>query len=384
MRKLITTVFAIALSVGIFAQQSDTMFVHTTDLFIHEFPTAKIDSIIFQRTQPPMTLPKDTVVMTDTVIQIQFDTVTLTDTITQIQFDTVTLTDTVIQIQFDTVTLTDTIIQTQFDTIHTIDTLIINLTDTTLINTLQKKIDSLQTELKIANGTLVRDIDGNIYRTVTIGNQVWMAENLRVTRWNCGTEILHVQDSLQWRRMHVQQGNDWIAPPMFCFADTSIDGKIRYGALYNWFVIDPDNGKQLCPPGWRVPSINDFYILRDRLIADGFNFDGTTTENRIGKAMAVADGWQHSSREGAVGNPDFPEMRNLSGFSAVNSGLRTFTGRFLRGANIWWTSEPARRPPPAVSLGGMAPRVHYNAVDLFICPFGWPIDDAISIRCIRN
>jgi len=96
MRKLITTVFAIALSVGIFAQQSDTMFVHTTDQFIHEFPTAKIDSIIFQRTQPPMTLPKDTVVMTDTIIQIQFDTVTLTDTV--IRIDTVVRVDTIFKI----------------------------------------------------------------------------------------------------------------------------------------------------------------------------------------------------------------------------------------------------------------------------------------------
>jgi len=74
MKKTIT-ILAITLSLTVFAQQNDTMFIHTTNQFIHEFATAEIDSIIFQRTQPPMALPRDTVWMTDTVIVGIFDLV---------------------------------------------------------------------------------------------------------------------------------------------------------------------------------------------------------------------------------------------------------------------------------------------------------------------
>jgi len=67
MKKTTTTILAITLSLSVFAQQNDTMFIHTTNQFIHEFATAEIDSIVFQRTQPPMALPRDTVWIRDTV-----------------------------------------------------------------------------------------------------------------------------------------------------------------------------------------------------------------------------------------------------------------------------------------------------------------------------
>jgi len=82
MKKNIITLFAIALSFGAFAQQRDTMFVHTTDQFIHEFPTHKVDSIIFERTQPRMTQPRDTIISVSGVVQNQASvTIALNDTL---------------------------------------------------------------------------------------------------------------------------------------------------------------------------------------------------------------------------------------------------------------------------------------------------------------
>jgi uncharacterized protein (TIGR02145 family) len=374
MKKNLTIIFAIALSLGVFAQ-NDTMFVHQKQ-YIYEFATAKIDSVIFYRTQPTTPLPKDTIIITKT------DTIIKTDTI--VKFDTITKTDTLTIVKFDTITKFDTFIVVKFDTII--------LPDTAIINALQREIDSLKIALQIASGTLVKDIDGNIYKTVKIGNQTWFIENLRVTRYNDGTPIDYVQDSAEWlsriEPRWVPVGNpqilDYFSEPMFCFRDTSAENKVKYGASYNWFTIDPANGKQLCPIGWRVPSLNDFEILRDRLIADGYNFDGTITDDKIAKSMAVGNNWNYSNVVGSPGNSDFPEKKNASNFSVYPVGDRWGTnGAFmnfgLRG--VFWVTTTR------TSYGTLMARhasVFANYTFLFICPNGTFRASAHSIRCITD
>jgi len=304
--------------------------------------------------------------------------------------------DTIVVVNLDTTIIInkDTIV------VLKVDTVVVVHTDTTLLNTIINEIETLKQAIEelqiangIANGTLVKDIDGNVYKTVKIGNQIWMAENLRVSKWNDGTPINYVQDSVEWRDKHYvnyytigsTQYYEWFPPPMYCFRDTSADAKIKHGAFYTWFVIDPTNSKQLCPVGWRVPSINDWEILRDRLIADGYNYDGTTTDNKIGKAMATEDGWQYSDVVGSVGNTDFPEKKNASRFSAIESGIRYRSGRMMHGAGMWWASNPPARGPYSSSpLAGKYARVHHVAVNLFMCPFGYPMEYALSIRCVKN
>ncbi len=95
------------------------------------------------------------------------------------------------------------------------------------------------------------DIEGNIYRTVKIGNQVWMAENLRTTKFNDGTDIKLVTGA--W---------GFTTSPEFCWYNYDPVNKDTYGALYNWHVVA--TGK-LAPAGWHVPTEEDWKELADYL-----------------------------------------------------------------------------------------------------------------------
>lgn len=96
--------------------------------------------------------------------------------------------------------------------------------------------------LDITRGT-VDDIDGNTYKTVSIGSQVWMAENLKTTRYNDNTLIPLVIDNTTWNHM--------ITPGYCWYNNDASTFKSDYGALYNWYTIA--TGK-LCPLGWHVPT----------------------------------------------------------------------------------------------------------------------------------
>ena len=88
----------------------------------------------------------------------------------------------------------------------------------------------------------VKDADGNIYMTVNIGKQIWIAENLKTTKFNDGKPISLVADEKKWRALQT---------PGYCFYDNDPANKDIYGALYNWFTV---NTKKLCPKGFHVPS----------------------------------------------------------------------------------------------------------------------------------
>jgi uncharacterized protein (TIGR02145 family) len=115
--------------------------------------------------------------------------------------------------------------------------------------------------------------------------------------------------------------------------------KNPYGALYNWYVVDPTNPHKIAPPGWHVPSDTEFTILTDYLIANGYNYDFTTTGNKIAKSMASNTNWTHSSADGAIGNDSL--MNNKSGFSGQPGGYRyKIYGDFqnMHGYGMWWST----------------------------------------------
>lgn len=100
----------------------------------------------------------------------------------------------------------------------------------------------------------ITDIDGNTYNTITIGSQVWMSRNLRVTHYNNGNKIQKVTDGGIWTTLstgaYCWQNND------------SASNADLYGALYNGYTT---NGGNLCPAGWRVPTDADWTLLTDFL-----------------------------------------------------------------------------------------------------------------------
>lgn len=101
--------------------------------------------------------------------------------------------------------------------------------------------------LKTFTGT-VTDIVGNVYSTVTIGTQVWMAENLKTNKYNDNTSIPYVTDAVTWSAL---------TTPGYCwYNNDEASYKGTYGTLYNWYSVDESSngGKNICPTGWRVPN----------------------------------------------------------------------------------------------------------------------------------
>jgi uncharacterized protein (TIGR02145 family) len=173
----------------------------------------------------------------------------------------------------------------------------------------------------------INDVDGNVYTSVTIGNQIWIVENLKTTTYNDGTSIPLVTESTEWRNLTTAG---------YCWHNNNISNKSNYGALYNWYTV---NTGKLCPIGWHAPTDDEWMTLENYLIANGYNYDGTTTGNKIAKSLTSVSLWTTSEIIGAVGNSDFPAKRNATGFTAIPSGVRHPDGSFYLPMNLyccWW------------------------------------------------
>jgi uncharacterized protein (TIGR02145 family) len=140
----------------------------------------------------------------------------------------------------------------------------------------------------------VSDIEGNVYNVIRIGNQLWMKENLKTTKFNDNTDIQFIEDSPTWASM---------TSHAYCWPGNDPTKKDVYGGLYNYYTVS--TGK-ICPSGWKVPSDNDFITLRDYL--GGNNVAG----GKLKEAGLVH--WQ-SPNLGAT---------NESGFTALPAGYRNY------------------------------------------------------------
>lgn len=170
----------------------------------------------------------------------------------------------------------------------------------------------------------VKDADGNRYATVQIGTQTWMLENLKTTKYNDGTAIPNITDITSWSNL---------ATPSYCWYNNDIYYKNPYGVLYNWYTV---NTGKLAPKGWHVPTDNDWTILVNYLIANGYNYDGSIVENKTSKSLASTTGWTLSSKTGTPGA--FPDENNSTGFAAPPGGYRANNGRFydMGKYGVWW------------------------------------------------
>jgi len=161
--------------------------------------------------------------------------------------------------------------------------------------------------LWVVTDSSLTDPDGNIYTTVKIGNQVWTVDNLKTTKYNDGISIPNVTDNEYW---------SGLGTGAYCYYGNDIANKEKFGALYNWAAV---NTGKLSPYGWRVPTDADWTALENYLIANGYNYDGTTTGNKIAKSMAAGD-WKTETYKGTVGND--LGTNNKSGFSGLPGGFR--------------------------------------------------------------
>ncbi len=189
----------------------------------------------------------------------------------------------------------------------------------------------------LPNAGDVTDADGNVYQSVQIGNQVWMTENLRVTKYNDGSAIPLETSTSTW---------DVTTTPKYCYYKnmTNADSIKKYGALYNWYVINPTNDKKIAPAGWHVPSDAEWDTFQNYLIANGHNWEGTSMGNKIAKAMAAKTDWYTYSSNGAIGSE--LTKNNSSGFSALPGGLRHIDGGFrnVGSDGYWWSATEIGTP----------------------------------------
>jgi len=198
------------------------------------------------------------------------------------------------------------------------------------------------------SGQSVKDTDGNIYGTVDIGKQIWMAENLKTTKYNDGTSIPLISDNKTWSKL--KTGG-------FCWFNNDEENKEDFGALYNWYAVD---SKKLCPVGWHVPS----ELEVESLIT--FLGDQNIAGNRLKEAST--EHWMTS----------LTIVTNEFQFSALPGGFRLYSGSFseLRQYGVWWTST-GYQSSQAWNMG-----LYFNSSKLYN---GHDITQAgFSVRCIKN
>ena len=173
----------------------------------------------------------------------------------------------------------------------------------------------------LAPGTM-RGNDGKVYKTVRIGNQIWMAENLMETRYRNGDAIPEVRDSDQWAR---------VTTGARCSYDNNAGNADIYGYLYNWHAVN--DRRNIAPPGWRVPSDDDWKELEralgmSRSVADETGWRGSPVGSRLAGGASL---WG----SGALKNH---AVFGTSGFSALPAGYRhDANGRFYNNsyAHFW-------------------------------------------------
>jgi uncharacterized protein (TIGR02145 family) len=190
-----------------------------------------------------------------------------------------------------------------------------------------------------SNG-LVTDCDGNEYETVLIGNQEWMAENLRTACYQNGDPIPNEQGSVQW------DGEDGVSTGAWCHYNNDSQYEIPYGKIYNWYAVD--DPRNLCPLGWHVPTDAEWSVMI------GF-LDPQHDPNVIDEQSTIAGGKMKSVGTVHWESPN-AGATNESGFSALPGGARGadltndqfnntlgFLGGWWASDTAWWSHQPFLR-----------------------------------------
>lgn len=199
--------------------------------------------------------------------------------------------------------------------------------------------DPVSLDLEITRGT-VEDIDGNVYETVIIGGQEWMAENLKTTTYNNGTPIVFPGGN----------ENDWSANTTGAYAwvNNLESSKDVFGALYNHYAVT--NAASVCPSGWRIPSNTDWTNLLDFLGAEYSLSNAKELVGGIGNrlkscrqvrspmgtgcATSINPRWQNHDTH--YGFDDF-------GFAGLPTGSRGVDGSYFQNTGFFgqfWSTTP--------------------------------------------
>jgi len=195
----------------------------------------------------------------------------------------------------------------------------------------------------------ITDVDGNTYKTVRIGEQTWMAENLRTAKFSDGNAIPAISDPSAWSGLDT---------PGYCCYNNDRDsiGEI-YGALYNFYAVA---SSKVCPEGWHVPTVDDWQKLRD--------FLGDTL---VSGGLLKESGTLHWEAPNTGAD-------NSTGFQALPAGIRYFEGTFSSLSNFtafWSSTEYESAKGWYLSLYYSGTTVQLNQASK---------KDGFSVRCIKD
>jgi uncharacterized protein (TIGR02145 family) len=203
----------------------------------------------------------------------------------------------------------------------------------------------------ITYGTMT-DKDGNVYKTVTIGKQTWMAENLRTTKYNDGTAIPNVTENTAWSGLSTGAYCNYLNT-----FDNDYEFIATYGRFYNWYAV---NSGKLAPTGWHVPTDAEWTTLSTYL----GDYAGSGSKlKEVGSLHFL---------------PTNSDATNETGFTGLPGGLRDWDGYFslIHYEGNYWSSKES---------------VSYYA---YIRSFGYSYNwfqrtekdkrSGISVRCIKN
>ncbi len=213
-------------------------------------------------------------------------------------------------------------------------------------NTTINTSDSDQIEI---DNTTVTDIDGNAYQTVIIGSQTWMVENLKTTRYNDGSSMSNITNSVTW---------NGLTSGAYCWYNNAEPSyKNTYGALYNWYAV---NTGKLAPTGWHIPTDSEW----------------TTLTNYLG-GERIAGG---KLKEGGSSHWVFPNTggTNESQFRALPGGYRHSNGAFnnISSYGSWWSSSEYDTD------NALTRDISFSCSDIFKLDSGKAF--GLYIRCVRD
>lgn len=161
----------------------------------------------------------------------------------------------------------------------------------------------------------VTDIEGNVYKTIQIGTQLWMAENLKVTKFSNG-------DTIAYMRTSPPTGG--LETGSFCYYNNQEGNKDIYGALYNFYAVDDD--RKLCPSGWHVPGTEELSILVTMLYP---NSGSRLKESGLSHWIGPNTGADNSSGFTALPGGSFGKSFNqFSGMGAYGSWWSSTEGSY--------------------------------------------------------
>ncbi len=195
----------------------------------------------------------------------------------------------------------------------------------------------------------VSDVDGNSYKTIVIGTQTWMAENLKTTKFRNGDPIPKVTENVAWKNL---------TSGAYCNYNNEAVFSDRYGRLYNWYAVN--DHRNLAPEGWHIPTDTEWITL--------INFLGG---NEIAGGKLKETGTAHWI-------PLNSDAKNEGGFTALPGGmLSTGNGYTGMGTNVfWWSATEVDSFYSAYWEVSSS----YNLIN----KGGYNKTDGYSVRCIKN